>query len=269
MLRHALSLVLAATVAVSAAVGCDGRVVKKPMQDATSGTLTGSIIYAGSPPKPGVPDEYVNKDECCEGNKARIKDESLIVGPKGGLANVIVYLARKPKGYTPPPAPKKPLVFRQKFCTYVPHVMVVRTGRPISIQNDDATTHNVHVAASHNFQEYGKVIGPTPAPIVYARPEPVPVKIKCDIHGWMTAYHLPLDHPFGAVTTKNGTFTIKGLPAGTHRINIWHEKAGWLARNKSVTIHPGETTELNLRFGPEKFADRRDGRPHAVTLSQR
>ena len=42
--------------------------------------------------------------------------------------------------------------------------------------------------------------------------------------GRVRAWHLPLDHPYGAVTDADGNFTIKNLPVGTHKFRIWHER---------------------------------------------
>jgi hypothetical protein len=41
----------------------------------------------------------------------------------------------------------------------------------------------------------------------------------------MSAWQLPLDHPYGAVTNENGEFSIQNLPAGKHKFTIWHEAA--------------------------------------------
>ena len=38
--------------------------------------------------------------------------------------------------------------------------------------------------------------------------EKLPVKVVCDLHPWMTAYHMPLDHTLVDVTNKNGTLLI-------------------------------------------------------------
>ena len=54
----------------------------------------------------------------------------------------------------------------------------------------------------------------------------VMVPFKCDVHGWMNAYVGVLDHPYFAVTDKDGKFELKALPPGTYTIEAWHEKLG-------------------------------------------
>ncbi len=49
---------------------------------------------------------------------------------------------------------------------------------------------------------------------------------KCDVHGWMNAYVNVVPHPFFAVTKDDGSFEIKGLPAGSYTLELWHERLG-------------------------------------------
>jgi len=74
----------------------------------------------------------------------------------------------------------------------------------------------------------------------------VMVPFKCDVHGWMNAYVGVLDHPFFAVTDKDGKFSFKGLPPGTYTIEAWHEKLG--TQTATVTIAAKETKDANFSF---------------------
>ncbi|MFQ5732658.1 MAG: hypothetical protein ACE5KM_11985 [Planctomycetaceae bacterium] len=243
----------------------------RPNGGGGTGTLAGVITYTGTAPAARLPDGFVEKDKYCTANKAQIKDESLIVGPKGGLANVLVYLERKPRGYTAPKVPDKPAVFDQKFCTFVPHILTLRVNQVLEIRNSDNTTHNMHPYPVANAGFNSSLPGPNGKDDShrYAVREKIPIKVVCDVHPWMIAYHFPLDHPFVFVTKKDGKFTIAGLPAGTHTFKIWHEESGWLERGKTITIRPGETTSLNLSFGPERFTRFQGTRPKVVVFSRR
>jgi Carboxypeptidase regulatory-like domain len=53
-----------------------------------------------------------------------------------------------------------------------------------------------------------------------------------------------LDHPYYAVTSTDGTFSLKGLPPGTYTIEAWHEKLG--TQTQTVTV--GEKDTKNLAF---------------------
>jgi hypothetical protein len=67
----------------------------------------------------------------------------------------------------------------------------------------------------------------------------------------MQAYVWAFDHPYAAVTDREGNYVIKNVPAGAGlRVQAWHEEAGWLARGGEkgdpVGIRAGETTERSF-----------------------
>src|SRR4029077_18348486 len=98
----------------------------------------------------------------------------------------------------------------------------------------------------------------TGVPCDYKKPEAGPIEVKCDLHQWMKAYHFPIDHPYVAVTDKDGKFRIEGLPAGKHSFNVWHERgpgdSRLLARKLDITIEVDKETTKDLSYGADKFA---------------
>ena len=60
-----------------------------------------------------------------------------------------------------------------------------------------------------------------------------PILVACDIHPWMKAYIMVFDHPFFAVTAEDGSFEIKGVPAGEQNLVVWQEKVGYVNPEKA------------------------------------
>ena len=229
-----------------------------------SGTFTG-VITCGAKSTKGKPPGWVPKAFCMAPAVAgKTIDDSLIVSKKGGLANAFVYLSRKPKGYNPPEVKGK-VQFEIQFCMFRPRVLAVRVGQTIQVTNKDKVAHNTHtnpiVGVSYNRNLTAKTA------IKYDSVEPIPVKVNCDIHGWMFAYQLPLDHDLVAITDKEGKFTINNIPAGTHKFRVWHEKAGYLENGLTVVIQPGKTTNKTLKYKAAKFTGLFGPSPNLVTLS--
>jgi hypothetical protein len=54
------------------------------------------------------------------------------------------------------------------------------------------------------------------------------VLVECNIHGWMKGSIWVFEHPYFAVTDKDGKFEIKDAPAGTYKIVLFHDYQGWL-----------------------------------------
>lgn len=182
-----------------------------------------------------------------------IPDES-VVASNGGLANVFIYLAKAPKQVPPPSS--EPVIFDQKSCIFLPHAVIVQTGQPLMILNADAALHNTHTFPKRNT-DFNQGVQPNDrsgVKLVYARAESQPIQVKCDVHPWMIAYHLPLDHPYAAVSAADGSFEIKNLPAGKHEFKVWHEKGGELQKSLTVIIKPDAVTEQDISVATSKLA---------------
>src|SRR5262249_30317983 len=81
-----------------------------------------------------------------------------------------------------------------------------------------------------------------------------PIEATCSYHTWMKAYHFPIDHPYVAITDKDGKFKIEGLPAGKQVFNVWHERGGLLERKVTIAIEPDKDAQKDFSVGANKFA---------------
>lgn len=206
---------------------------------ASAGNVTGKANFGGTAPKP-TPIK-MNADPVCAKETAgkTVLKEEVVVNSNKTLANVFVYVKSGLKG-TPPAAPTEAVTFDQKGCVYTPHVVGVRVGQPLKIINSDPTLHNVNAQAKTNAKFNAGM--PTKGQTIekkFTKPETM-VKVKCDVHGWMTAYIGVLDHPYFAVTDNTGAFTLKDLPAGEYELEAWHEKLG--TKTAKVTVTDAGTT---------------------------
>jgi len=220
------------------------------------GTLKGRVVFQGTAPVlPALIQKGQNvKDAVCA--KETIPDQKLVVDGTGGVANVVVFLARAPAGAAIPPAPSTPVDFDNKECHFIPHVLLMRVNQPVKILNDDyPLQHNTHTLPQRT-SGFNSTIPKEGKEFAYSKPEPEPCEVKCDIHAWMHGWHFPLDHPFAAVSGPNGEFEIKNVPAGQHSFRVWAEGAvgHYLNRNLSVTIKPAETTNVEIKYDAASFA---------------
>jgi plastocyanin len=159
--------------------------------------------------------------------------EVVVVGPGNGLQNVFVYV-KDGLGNRTFTAPSTPVELAQKGCTYVPHVFGAQVGQPVKIVNSDPTLHNVHAVPKDNTEfNFGQPLKGMETTRMFDKPE-IMVRFKCDVHGWMQAWGGIVAHPFFAVTKPDGSFEIKGLPAGTFTIETWHEQFGM--QTQTVTV---------------------------------
>ena len=168
------------------------------------------------------------------------------MGPGSGLKNVFVYV-KDGLGNRRLRTPKTPVVLDQEGCRYMPHVFGVQVGQPLEIRNSDPTLHNVHAVPKINEEfNFGQPIKGMKSTGAFDKPE-VMVSFRCDVHGWMNAYASVVTHPFFAVSKNDGTFEIKGLPAGTYTIEAWHERLGTQTQKVTVSAKAGATANFALK----------------------
>jgi len=193
-----------------------------------SGSITGVIKLTGTPPEMQMTKRQA--DPFCA--KTPMKDEEVIVGPNGVLKNVIVRVTTGAAGHYEPPAAAATV--DQSACMYRPRVQGIMLGQPLKITNSDQTLHNIHgyKGASTLFNQ-AEVPGLPPMMKQLNDADQI-VKLKCDVHPWMTAYVLVSSNPFFAVTGDDGSFKISGLAPGSYTVEAWHERFG--AKTAQITV---------------------------------
>jgi plastocyanin len=210
------------------------------------GTIKGQVVFKAT--APGEKSVSMAADPACAAlHSAAVTTRHFVVGTNGALANVFVSVKDGLAGKTFSP-PKKAAVLDQQGCLYFPYVFGMQTGQDLEILNSDATLHNVHIFPNNNPEtNKGMPVKGMKFTVKFANPEvDAPVQFKCDVHPWMFAYGFVLPHPFFASTGEDGSFELKGLPAGTYTIQAWHHKAGKLTQ--SVAIGENETEDISFEF---------------------
>jgi hypothetical protein len=206
-------------------------------------SVTGKIVFDG--PVPAAEKFKMSADAfCAKQHPGDVAKEEIVVGPDKGLANVFVYVKSGISGTYPPPAAAATI--DQRGCTYHPHVFGMVAGQSLDILNSDDTLHNIHSLPEKNDSfNLGMPVKGMKYTKKFDKPE-VMIHIKCDVHGWMSAYCGVVSHPFFAVTAADGTYAIKNLPAGTYTIEAWHEKLG--TQTQQVTVGAAESKPVAFTF---------------------
>ncbi len=225
------------------------------------GTVTGQIVVTGEIPQPVLlhKKDAPIKDAAVCAAVDTYTDDLLIDKDTKGLANVFVYLVKAPKSVHPDAKKPDPaqMIFDQKGCMFTPHAMVVLGGQTVEVVSSDAIAHNTHTYPLKN-QPMNVLIAPNTAKgkgekVDYKVGESIPIKVTCDFHPWMAAYWMVVDHPYAAVTDKEGKFTIPNLPAGEHEFRVWHERVGFLDRKYKVTVKKGDNAQKPMEVGADKL----------------
>jgi hypothetical protein len=166
----------------------------------------------------------------------------------GRLENALVRVRGEVKGQ--PAAPAQPAVIDQHQCTYLPRVQGAVAGQPMVIKNSDGTLHNVRGYAGAK-----SVFNVAQPPMAKAMERPLPadvevIRLKCDIHSWMTAWVVVNPNPYFATTNAEGSFDIEDVPVGTYTLEAWHEVLG--TKTAQVTVKEGQQATVSFEFSRQR-----------------
>lgn len=191
-------------------------------------TLRGTFKFQGTPPVPGR--LIANKDtEVCGRGSGSIADNSLLVASDGGIANIVVYARAKRVHESAQPLAVNndaaPLLFDQKECMFLTHVMGCQVNQKVEVKNSDPVGHNTKIDPRKGTPFNPILPAGQALPYVPSAEEALPATVSCSIHPWMRAYLLPRKDKYFAVTRPDGSFEIANLPAGEEvELQAWHER---------------------------------------------
>ncbi|MHB1557869.1 MAG: cupredoxin domain-containing protein [Isosphaeraceae bacterium] len=228
------------------------------------GSIKGRVVWGGE----GIPQIKVleekgkaDKDpQVCARDKPIFSRELVVDPATKGVSYAFAYLVR-PKGENATAVQqlleKQPaVVLDQQNCEFLPYVLAMHEKQKLVVKSSDAgTNHNVHLNGFNNSSNQNVAAG-TELKLDLV-PEKLPIAINCDIHPWMKAYVMVFDHPFFATTGKDGSFEIKGVPAGKQNLVLWQETVGFVnkgaGRGMPVEVKADEATDLGeIKLVPKK-----------------
>lgn len=246
---------------------------KVPKPDKGYGTIIGQFVFDGPVPakqllhKKGDP-ETKDGDVCA--SEDQFKNDLVVNNANMGIHNIFIYQRKAKKVH---PDLKKSardfVVFDQKGCRFYPKSLLVRTDQKVRVLSGDNCAHNTRYqpvsGKGDNFlvppnDRKGNL---TPNPGKF-KSQSVPTEVKCDLHPWMKAHWLILDHPYAAVSNTDGRFMIQNIPAGKHGMRIWHERVGYVHKKMGlktkefeVTVKDGAVLDLGkIKLKPEALGEK-------------
>jgi plastocyanin len=149
------------------------------------------------------------------------------------------------------PAPRgAPLVIHQRDARFDPAFLVVVAGQSVQLPNDDLIFHNVFSFSKPNDFDLGSYPRGTSRNVTFRYPGLV--RIYCSIHESMSASVFVVPTPWHALAAADGSFAIRGVPAGAWRLRAWSWRLPGASRE--IAIASGRATRVELALGESPVA---------------
>ena len=229
------------------------------------GTVKGRLVWGGDQVPPVRVLEQTGKAEkdpnVCAKSKPIVSRELVVDPETKGVSYAFAYISR-PKGSNSEAvkellAKTPKLELDQANCEFVPYLNPMHQDQVLMVKaSDPGINHNVRLNAFAN-PGLNQNLAPGGQLELKLVAERLPIKLNCDIHPWMKSYVMVFDHPFFATTAKDGSFEIKGVPAGTQNLVIWQENVGYAnpgaGRGMPVAVKAGEVVDVGeIKLDPAK-----------------
>jgi hypothetical protein len=73
--------------------------------------------------------------------------------------------------------------------------------------------------------------------------KPEIIKVQCDVHGWMQGWLFVTDR-VATLTGAKDEFRLENVPAGKHKVEVWHGVLG--TQVKEVDVKPGQGVKVRF-----------------------
>lgn len=171
------------------------------------------------------------------------------------------------EGLAPAPVPKGDTLITHEAGKFKPQLAIGFVGNQFIVRNEDKVLHNTHLYMRLAYQQ--KVSGrplrlgatlfnvalPKAGTEVHKAIKPEYryrdrtgfIEAVCNRHAGEKAYVMVFDHPYAALTKKDGSFSIANVPAGNHEIRVFRD--GEIEAKQMIEVKQSAPTEVVIKGG--------------------
>jgi len=243
-----------------------------PMIAQAGGTIKGKVTFSGAvpPPKEFAFKKFPNTEFCKKNSnksadgETRLLKEVEVDGSKGLKNAVVAVTDVQDKAFLDAADKAAPQKVTAELCEFKPYTGIAVSKGLFFVVNQDADPDDPKSKEGvlhnpHSFDQLG-ARSSTEFNIGLAKKgdsleKEVKLKmskkgsvlrLQCDQHEFMQGWYLPVTNPHYGATSADGTFEIKDVPAGKHKVVAWHPVAGQV--EAEVDVKDGAAVEANFEI---------------------
>ena len=179
-------------------------------------------------------------------------------GQSVAIKTLIALKANATTPLTPKPyeKPSQVTVDQENF-QFIPETIAIQTEDLVQFTNSDDSIHNVMLnhpkdafnvnlakdeLYEHRFKETTDTMSPH--------------RLGCVYHGSMRAWVFVYDHPYFALTGKDGSFDISNIPPGEYTLEV-HHPAGRLVSSQQLVLGDQTLVTQSIELSPKNIKKRK------------
>lgn len=137
---------------------------------------------------------------------------------RGGFPSIVILESQMTQEF--PPQAGTP-VMDQVSLSFIPGLLLVRTGQPVEFRNSDDVLHNVRVREEATKAPSFNVAIPTGQVYAHTFPRDGFYDVGCDIHPGMAAQIVATSTPYATTTDAEGNFVLRDVLPGSYTVTVY------------------------------------------------
>jgi plastocyanin len=160
----------------------------------------------------------------------------VVVGKAPTAANSKSFVTLTPASTKELTPPDTKAVMDQIQMSFVPALLIVRSGYPVVFRSSDEELHNININHARTRQQEFNIAIPPDGTYEHTFRTPGFYDVRCDIHPAMSAQIFVADTPYVVVADGDGSFAFEGVEPGAYTLTVY---TGGIRRDQPIQVASG------------------------------
>jgi plastocyanin len=162
--------------------------------------------------------------------------QGVVVGKAPTAANSKSFVTLTPTGTKELPPPETKPVMDQIQLSFVPALLIVRSGNPVVFRSSDEELHNINITHARTRQQEFNIAIPPDGTYEHTFRTLGFYDVHCDIHPTMSAQIFVADTPYVVIADGDGSFAFEGVEPGAYTLSVY---TGGTRRDQPIQVATG------------------------------